>query len=277
LRFIDRVIGKTPGDGQSRMKISCLMGTYGRHELLKESLTCFLQQTALEHATLLIFNQHPIPLSFEHPRVRIVNEQLSGVSLRQIKRRMVELRDPEAEFVHWWDDDDLFMPWHLEDCLAHINGHVCWRPQKSWQWFGDNRYVLRYNWFESTWLFRANVFETSPIDTHPTYLDDPVMAQMLEAGLVKMEDMGDFASYIHRWATGATHLSTYTHKGLADAVDSVNRVRGDAEGATTTGELHPVDLIPRWLHFLGGVRNLVTPEGHAELTRRLLAPAGSAP
>jgi hypothetical protein len=37
---------------------------------------------------------------------------------------MHELADPKAEFIHWWDDDDLYLPWHLEDCLKHIGDSV---------------------------------------------------------------------------------------------------------------------------------------------------------
>ena len=60
------------------MKIDCLMGTYGRHTLACEALACFLQQSAISQANLLIYNQHPVPLSFDHPRVRIVNEAPPG-------------------------------------------------------------------------------------------------------------------------------------------------------------------------------------------------------
>ena len=51
------------------MKTDCLMGTYGRHSLACEALACFLQQSVLSQATLLIYNQHPIPLRSDHPRV----------------------------------------------------------------------------------------------------------------------------------------------------------------------------------------------------------------
>jgi hypothetical protein len=70
------------------MKIDCLMVTYGRHALACETLACFLQQTALAQATLLIWNQHPTPLFFDHPCVRVVNEAPPPGSLRYLKRRL---------------------------------------------------------------------------------------------------------------------------------------------------------------------------------------------
>jgi hypothetical protein len=53
------------------MKINCLMGTYGRHELACEALACFLQQSELSNAALLVYNQHPVPLRVDHPKVRV--------------------------------------------------------------------------------------------------------------------------------------------------------------------------------------------------------------
>jgi hypothetical protein len=123
------------------MKIDCLMGTYGRYSLACEALACFLQQTALSQATMLIYNQHPVPMRFEHPRVRVVNEKPPVGSLRYIKQRMIELADPDADLIHFWDDDDLCLPWHLEDCLAHIGDHVAWRPASAW--FSEHNEVFR--------------------------------------------------------------------------------------------------------------------------------------
>src|ERR1017187_2483211 len=89
------------------MKIDCVMGTYGRYSLACETLVCFLQQSALSQATLLIYNQHPVPLHFEHPRVRVINEIEPPQALRYLKQRMFELADPTADLIHGLEDDDL--------------------------------------------------------------------------------------------------------------------------------------------------------------------------
>ena len=102
------------------MKIDCLMGTYGRYSLVCEALACFLKQTALSQATMLIYNQHPVPLQFDHPRVRVVNEAPPPGSLRFIRDRMHQRADPSADLIHWWDDDDLYLPWHLLPGRLHL-------------------------------------------------------------------------------------------------------------------------------------------------------------
>ena len=161
------------------MKIDCLMGTYGRYSLACEALACFLHQTALSQATLLIYNQHPVPLRFDHSRVRIVNETAPARSLRHIRQRMHDLADPSAEFIHWWDDDDLYLPWHLADCLNHIAEHVAWKPASSWMSEENVRFSRHANVFEGSWIFRADVFAIGllgyPPDLHGSsgYLGTP--------------------------------------------------------------------------------------------------------
>src|SRR3954462_13721724 len=114
------------------MRIDCWMGTDGRYSLACEALACFLQQTTIANATLLIYNQHPVPLRFDHPKVRVVNETPPAAALRHIRKRMLDLADPSADLIHWWDDDDLYLPWHLEDCLRNIGQNVAWKPESNW-------------------------------------------------------------------------------------------------------------------------------------------------
>ena len=164
------------------MKIDCLMGTSGRYSLACEALACFLHQTALSQATLLIYNQHPVPLRFDHSRVRIVNETAPARSLRHIRQRMHDLADPSAEFIHWWDDDDLYLPWHLADCLNHIAEHVAWKPASSWMSEENVRFSRHANVFEGSWIFRADYLQSASLDTHPTYTDHPVIWELQNKG-----------------------------------------------------------------------------------------------
>jgi len=159
------------------------MGTYGRHALACEALACFLRQTAMSNASLLIYNQHPVPLRFDHPKVRVINEALPSGSLRHIRKRMHDLADPAADLIHWWDDDDLYLPWHLEDCLKHIGANVAWKPASCWMSKGNVVYSREVNTFEGSWIFRADYLKTAPLDTHPEYTDHPVVPQTLEAGI----------------------------------------------------------------------------------------------
>jgi hypothetical protein len=252
------------------MKIDCLMGTYGRYALACESLACFLQQTAVSDATLLIYNQHPKPLFFDHPRVRVVNEIIGNVGLRHIKQRMLGLADPSADLIHYWDDDDLYLPWHLQDTLAHIGDSAAWKPEKSWMWSGDRDFSLDFNYFEGSWTFNAQYLRAAPIDTHPVYSDHPVYRQVDEAGLLAMTDLGDFANYIYRWHfNGNQHLSAYPFEDESDQAANIARWRAGSTDVRNGGVLVPADLRPRWRVFVAGIKDKVAPQNLVEIKRRL--------
>ena len=245
------------------MKIDCLMGTYGRYGLACEALACFLQQTKISNATLLIYNQHPRPLSFDHPRVRVVNESGRQGSLRHIRQRMHELADPTADLIHWWDDDDLYLPWHLEDCIDNIGAGVAWKPASNW--FLHNRQYQRHtNRFEGSWVFRADYLQRAPIDTHPAYTDHPVILQTEEAGLLATTELGDNTSYIYRWNTGAEHLSdpSVYAKPSSEEEQTANvaRYRKRSRDGGPASEMVAADLSQEWQLYLEGIRPKVSPE-----------------
>jgi len=242
------------------MKLDCLMGTYGRYSLACEALACFLEQSALERATLLIYNQHPVPLHFDHPRVRVVNEPPPSGSLRHVRQRMHHLAEPSADLIHWWDDDDLYLPWHLEDCLRHIGEHAAWKPRSSWMLHPDKTYSLEANRFEGSWVFRAGPLKAAPLNTHSTYSDHPVVLQIEKAGLLAETELAGRASYIYRWATGAQHVSGYGSGSEETLRESIERWRLRSRDVRVGGALVPADLAPRWRHYLAGIKHQVTAE-----------------
>ena len=242
------------------VKIDCLMGTYGRYSLVREALTCFLEQSATSQASLLIYNQHPVPLSFDHPRVRVVNETPPEGSLRFIRHRMLQLSDPSAEFIHWWDDDDLYLPWHLEDCLMHIADNVAWKPASSWLSERNVKFSLHSNRFEGSWLFRSDYLRSASLATHPTYADHPVTLQTEEMGDLATTELGGRTSYIYRWDTGTQHLSGYGGSGGEDAQRSnIECWRQRSDDVHSDGQLVAADMALRWGQYLAGIKDKVAP------------------
>jgi len=242
------------------MKIDCLMGTYGRHSLACEALACFLQQSAISNATLLIYNQHPVRLRIDHPKVRVVNEAAPPGSLRHIRKRMHDLADPSADLIHWWDDDDLYLPWHLRDCLDHIGTNEAWKPTSSWISMANVTYARQSNMFEGSWVFRADYLRAASLDTHPTYTDHPVIWQTLDAGKLRTTELQGRASYIYRWATGTQHLSGYAASGSEEMQRRhVELWRRHSNDVAADGRLVPADMTPRWKQYLDGIKKQVTP------------------
>lgn len=251
------------------MKIDCLMGTCGRYALVCEALACFLQQSAISNATLLIYNQHPDPLVFDHPRVRIVNEASPPASLRHIRQRMHELADPAAELIHWWDDDDLYLPWHLQDCLDHIGDGVAWKPASSWFSEANTRFTLSKNRFEGSWIFRSDYVKKAPLNTHPEYTDHPVYRQTEEADLICTTELGDLTSYIYRWEIGTQHVSQFGSGDEERQASNVSSWRAKSADTEPGGVLQPSDLSLRWHQYLNGIRDKVAPESLLLIEARL--------
>ncbi len=235
------------------MKIDCLMGTCGRFAPACESLACFLQQSAIEDATLLIYNQHPIPLKFNHPRVRVVNEPGRAGSLRHIRQRMLDLANPAADLIHWWEDDDLYLPWHLEDCLDRIKGHAAWKPFRSWYSWSRSDYDLCAHPFEGSWVFRADYVLKAPLSTHAHYIDHPAYTQTGQAGLLAITDLR--ASYIYRWYDSWSHVASFGGSNWPALQEST--LAALAKGNTDVrqdGCLAPANLTAVWRDFLAGIR-----------------------
>ncbi len=236
------------------------MGTYGRYTLLCESLACFLAQTALEDATLLIYNQHPIPLYFDHPRVRVVNMQNPpGTTFRDIRSKLVALAREDAEYLHFWDDDDLYLPWHLEDGLNNIGNHMAWKANSNWILTADGRYERTSNMFEATWFFQADYLRNAPLDTFPEDIEIPVFRQTVEDKCLATTELSGRANYIYRWAIGQVNCSGLSSGGSAEKQRQTMRfMQSQSNDVRENGMLEAVDLTPRWKHYLAGTKSLVT-------------------
>ncbi len=241
------------------MRIACLMGTYGRYTLACESLTCFLNQTALSDASLLILNQHPIKLYFNHPHVRVVNEPEYGSSVREIKNRMIELADPDAEFVHFWDDDDLFLPWHLEDCIKNVKNSVAWKPLRSWFLNNKNEYCLKNNYMESSWIIKAKYIRNFPLDLHPLYIDHPAHLSIIKENMLSQSEQNARASYIYRWSGSKRHLSSFGASIDPDLQRSnLRAARNLNNDVVSHGVLALSNLAPQWRRYMASTRDLMT-------------------
>lgn len=250
--------------------IACLLGTYGRYDLVCESLACFLSQTAVGDATLLIYNQHPTPMTFEHPRVTVVNEAAPPMAQRYIRHRMVELSDPSIELVHFWDDDDLYLPWHIEDTLASVGSAAAWKPATSWTSYYNTAFERGANTFEGSWTMRRRFVIETPIDGHPAYTDHPAYREAQVERQLATTEFGDRTSYIYRWSNGAEHLSAHLSSGsLEQQRTAVAAFRAAPNKVRNGGKLEPTDLSLRWLQFVDGVRPRVASNDMRWLEARL--------
>ena len=138
------------------------MPTYGRHEYVCESLSLFLAQD-YPHKELIIVNDCPGQLmETEAPGVRVFNFPSRFKSLG-LKRNFA-IQQAAGEIIAVWDDDDIYLPWHLSLATEVIvnEGREFFCPQESWSYWGTHRLREMRSSFEwinhATWVFRKNLW-----------------------------------------------------------------------------------------------------------------------
>lgn len=194
------------------MKVSCLTATYGRFEILRECVSCFLAQDYADKE-LIILNNHPTPIQCDLPQVTVVNRP-GHPTLGDCRNALVQMAT--GDVIRTWDDDDLYMPWTLRQGVENIGDAVAFKPQKSWFSHKGKPFSLAENAFEAAMIVRREValkygYKTAGGDEHSTLLDG-----IAKEGGCKTIDFGVLASYIYKWGYGMWHISGSLGSGTVE-------------------------------------------------------------
>lgn len=119
------------------MNLLCLCPTYGRRrELLENTLACFFHQDyPPEKRRLILFDDLGTLASTkcDIPSVIILSQSQRCSSIADKYRVILERIDSNSyDAVIVWDDDDIYLPWHLRAHAAVLAGHGWSKP--SWIW-----------------------------------------------------------------------------------------------------------------------------------------------
>ncbi len=94
--------------------ISCRCMTYGRIDLLEESLYSFLNQNYEGESELVIVNDYPLQnIIFDHPKVRIYNINHTFETIGDKENFSAE--NCKYNTIAIWDDDDIMLNNHLQN------------------------------------------------------------------------------------------------------------------------------------------------------------------
>lgn len=139
-------------------KVAVITATAGRHHCLERVVRFFLDQT-YENSVQLIFQNSSSPqrLNANIPsnRVILINQSLDSdtgkgyVTLGAIYKDAVKHIPEDVEIVNFFDDDDIFLPNHIEEGIKGLNrgGLIAYKPYKSFYRTKD-RVVLVNNTLE---------------------------------------------------------------------------------------------------------------------------------
>lgn len=227
--------------------ISCKMITYGRVDMLEESLHSFLQQD-YPNKELIIVNDYPLQkLVFEHPEVKIFNLDETFAVIGAKENYATELCN--GEIICQWDDDDVALPNHLSNVAKLFTDDVNILHWKTGVYYNEPN-ITDVGWIGNSGIvFRKSAWKA--IGGHPLENAgyDMTFIETLHkhGGRLFAEMFKEDASWFYMWGGRGYHMSGQGHDvpGKANAIQRhslyIENLR--AQGKIPTGEIL---LKPHW-------------------------------
>lgn len=197
------------------MHLLCLMPTYGRKpELLNNTLACFQHQT-YRHKTLLIYddlgNLHRTKVDL--PGVHLVSSTKRADNLGHKYNQMLEMADSRSipyDAVVVWDDDDIYLPKHLENHAKALQQAMWSKPTRV---ITDVSTTLENTdsagRFHGSIAVMRDIVEDYPwIETERATFDQEFMQQLSKPDIGgEPGDPCEFGppQYIYRWGSAGVH------------------------------------------------------------------------
>ena len=206
--------------GNSWPSITAICSTYGRHARLKDAIACFLLQDYVGEKRLHILNdaEAPLWLTADHG-TEIEIDDKTVISLcnaphfSTVGAKKQSLLDAvTTDLVAHWEDDDLYLPWHLTfltSTLLANPDHECANPIKAWRMTGSTDslvecYVQSGN-YDGQMVFYPKT--AVPYRDHTRSIELPLLKdygarKKLFLWHAALSDM----SYVYRYYDGIKHL-----------------------------------------------------------------------
>ena len=210
-------------DNPSKRRVCAVMCTYGRFEIVKQSLTMFLAQD-YPNKQLVIFNTAPTPLVLDeflmsHPDIKVVNQthKSDGTPYKSLGCvRNASLEHAEGDIYICWDDDDLFMPWHITQAMSHWSKApvVAWKPDVSyWSQDGGKSFLgLMGNAMEASFVVGMKHMKQYGFSTERSGAEH-VDGGWLDKTDALVENISPFESYGYIWGDKRAGHKTSGHIG----------------------------------------------------------------
>ncbi|MCY2987862.1 MAG: glycosyltransferase family A protein [Planctomycetota bacterium] len=197
-------------------KIACLCPTYGRPQLVRNSLACFLQQHyPEEQRRLFILDDGDQIASQSGTCWQVFSTPNRYPSMSAKYAELLRLADAwGADAYAVWDDDDLYFPWHLSAAAwAMSDGHKWSYPQWVMSDGGGQLQPEKTggNLHGSIVISKDLMREVGGWpDTHRADFDLQMIGNLLKTAEPGRPDYEFAPSYMFRWAsTGSRHYQNY--------------------------------------------------------------------
>jgi hypothetical protein len=210
--------------------VSCLCPEFGRIHVIGDAVECFLLQdyeprelvilndapVAIQHVSdsrLVCVDRQPLESTWEvksnpNVRIRLVNVEKRYETLGHKYMALLDLAS--GPICAHWENDDLWLPWHLSFAVRHLSAG-CDMVKESlslkmdyeggrWRYWG-----VWDNLCESQAVFRREAARRAGYGLHNYAQSYYLIDRLSKAGRFRYIDVKPFLSYIFRWNTTALH------------------------------------------------------------------------
>ena len=203
------------------MKIAAICCTYKRPKELATAIECFRRQDyPPELRELIVLDDAGQYENQAGDGWRIVSLPVRFRTLGEKRNASAALASPDVEAYCVWDDDDVYLPWHVSAAAAALSDADYTIPTVI---FVDKRNRLERKpnqyLFHGAWAFRRAAFEQ--VGGYPWIQSgqDQGLLKRFKAANLRRADPIAFdprPSYVYRWFTShSTHLSAMGADGYA--------------------------------------------------------------
>ncbi len=221
------------------MKIAALCSTYKRPELLANTIACFLAQETEMESRLFILDDAG----------QFRNQKADRFEIESTPWRYGKLSDKHnhlaataiawgADILSVWDDDDVFLPWHLANAGLAISSGVSFvRTPQVHSNTGlpkDGSTLLKgaTGMYHSSWSFSVTAFKAVGGYPNTERLD---FDQQLNRKLCEIDPITPNSpterilaqlrpSYVYRWGNGQYNVSQAGEGGFKALWDELGRL-----------------------------------------------------
>jgi len=209
------------------------MCTYGRMTVSERAYNMYLAQT-YANKQLIIYNtciKHPYVLTPEMVKnnVRVVNcgiDMMTGEpysNVGAIRRDALLLAPVAGDFIITWDDDDVFLPWFMQQGVDRMQqtGLPSFKPEMSFFYASDNLRLVR-NTMEASVIVSYEKLREYGYRMETGYEGLAWYTKMRDAKELNEHDKHYIPSYCFNWNDGDKHNAPHKQSGDINNPDNFN-------------------------------------------------------
>jgi len=158
---------------------------------------------------MLILNDCPEQvLEFDHPSVRVLNYQTPFTDVSVKQNHAISLLC--GEWVAYWDDDDIWMPWRLRMSWEFARTMKARAVKQARAWYVENNMIKTrpYNLFFGSALFSRDYYVECGGATRNEPADKTAWTNMMGQCCAAIMDPSPVETYfLYRWGGPGVHDS----------------------------------------------------------------------